>query len=315
MCPQIISDNLCRSKMLKKTVWAVGGGKGGTGKSFVCSSLALELAAREGDVMVIDADLGGPNQHTFLAVREAKTDLADFVQKKVSDLAGTAVATPYPGLKLIKGTENLLFIANLNHYKKMKMIRQIKALDVRRVILDIGTGSSFNSLDFFLVANPGILVVTPEPTSIENTYYFLKSCIVRLLKLYMDYYRIQDVVKQIARQMEDSSQSIYSFFNTIISEDKNNALLLYRAIKKFRPCLIMNKARDDKDLILGQSIAEVVRKYLIVDLDFLGIVPFDDRVHWCLKKFEPFLIKFPDAPASHAIKGITEKLIARDAQV
>ncbi len=301
--------------MVKKTVWAVGGGKGGTGKSFVCSSLALELAAQEGDVMVIDVDLGGPNQHTFLAVREAKTDLADFVQKKVSDLAGTAVATPYPGLKLIKGTENLLFIANLNHYKKMKMIRQIKALDVRRVLLDIGTGSSFNSLDFFLVANPGILVVTPEPTSIENTYYFLKSCIVRLLKLYMDYYRIQDVVKQIARQMEDSSQSIYSFFNTIISEDKNNAQLLYRAIKKFRPCLIVNKARDDKDIILGQSIVEVVRKYLIVDLDFLGIVPFDDRVHWCLKKFEPFLIKFPDAPASHAIKGITEKLIARDAQV
>ena len=301
--------------MTKKTIWAVGGGKGGTGKSFISSSLALEMASQEGNVIVIDADLGGPNQHTFLAVKEAKTDLADFVQKRVAELAEAAVPTPFPGLKLIKGTENLLFIANLNHYKKLKLLRQIKALDAKRVILDIGTGSSFNSLDFFLLANPGILVVTPEPTSIENTYYFLKSCIVRLLKLYIDYYQIQDVIRQIAKQMEDNSQSIYSFFNIIISQDKNNAMLLYRAIRKFRPCLVVNKARDEKDIVLGQSIAEVVRKYLIVDLDFLGTVPFDDRVHWCLNKFEPFVLKFPEAPLSSSIKAIVKKLTARDSLV
>ncbi len=298
--------------MTKKTIWAVGGGKGGTGKSFISSSLALEMASQEGHVIVIDADLGGPNQHTFLAVKEARTDLADFVQKRVSELADAAVPTPFPGLKLIKGTENLLFIANLNHYKKLKLLRQIKALDAKRVILDIGTGSSFNSLDFFLLANPGILVVTPEPTSIENTYYFLKSCIVRLLKLYMDYYQIQDVIRQIAKQMEDNSQSIYSFFNLIISQDKNNAMLLYRAIKKFRPCLIVNKARDEKDIVLGQSITEVVRKYLIVELDFLGTVPYDDRVHWCLKKFEPFVLKFPEAPLTSSVRAIAKKLTARD---
>jgi flagellar biosynthesis protein FlhG len=174
-----------------KTIWAVGGGKGGTGKSFVSASIAIELAHLEKDVTLIDADLGGPNLHTFLGMKESNLDLGDFITNKVHSLKDTVILTPFPGLKLIKGTENLLFMANLNYYKKMKLIRHIKAFDSKRVIIDIGTGASYNCIDFFLLSNPGILVVNPEPTSIENAYYFLKSCIIRILKVYTEFYGIE----------------------------------------------------------------------------------------------------------------------------
>ena len=59
-------------KNIQKTIWAVGGGKGGTGKSFLSANLAIELGARQGDVIIIDADLGGPNLHTLLAIREKR---------------------------------------------------------------------------------------------------------------------------------------------------------------------------------------------------------------------------------------------------
>ena len=42
-------------------VWAVGGGKGGTGKSFFSSSVALCLADAGKRVVLVDADLGGAN--------------------------------------------------------------------------------------------------------------------------------------------------------------------------------------------------------------------------------------------------------------
>ncbi|MGZ7066470.1 MAG: MinD/ParA family ATP-binding protein, partial [Candidatus Aminicenantales bacterium] len=96
-------------------IWAVGGGKGGTGKSFVSSSLGLHLASLERDVLLIDADLGGPNLHTLLGMKNGHPDLGDFLTNKISVLEEAAVETPFQRLRIIRGTENILFIANLNH--------------------------------------------------------------------------------------------------------------------------------------------------------------------------------------------------------
>jgi len=295
-----------------KTIWAVGGGKGGTGKSFVASSLGIHLASERGDVTMIDADLGGPNLHTLLAVRAAEKDLGDFVAGKYAYLQETIIPTPVPGLKLIKGSDNFLFLANINHLKKLKLIRQIKSLPTRNIILDIGTGSAFNTLDFFLLADPGILVITPEPTAVENAYHFLKSSIVRVLKLYMEFYKMQDLVKHIAGHMENDSNSIRSFINAIVSHDAGSAHLLYKVLKTFRPALVMNRTRDERDVLLGRSIADVVRKYLVVELDYAGAVPYDERVQACIQNFRPYLIEYPDSPVSHSIREIAGKLKSRN---
>jgi flagellar biosynthesis protein FlhG len=235
----------------------------------------------------------------------------EFFTNKVAKLQDTISFTPFEGLRLIKGTENVLFTSNINYYKKLKLIRHIKTFNAKRVIIDIGTGTSYNCIDFFLLSNPGILVVNPEPTAIENAYYFLKSCIIRILKFYIDHYGIQDLAKKVSDQIQDTSKSIYSFFSEIISHDKFYADLLYRALQRFNPCLIINKARDERDVLLGESIANVVQKYLVVELKFMGAVPFDENVHWSLKGITPFMINHPDSEAANAIKSIAEKLIGR----
>ena len=292
----------------EKTIWAVGGGKGGTGKSFVSASLAIQLANLEKDVTLIDADLGGPNLHTFLGMKESNLDLGDFVTNKVPNLKDTVILTPFTGLKLIKGTENVLFMANLNYYKKLKLIRHIKAFDAKRVIVDIGTGASYNCIDFFLLSNPGILVVNPEPTSIENAYYFLKSCIIRILKVFTEFYGIENLVSKIAAHIKDNSKSIYTFLNEIISYDKYYAQVLFKALKRFHPCLIINNARSERDFLLGQSMVDVVKKYLVVDIKFLGAIPHDERIHLSLKKMTPYLSTYPDSEVALSIRSIVEKL-------
>lgn len=292
-----------------KTIWAIGGGKGGTGKSFVSASLAIQLSNLGQEVTLIDADLGGPNLHTFLGMKETNLDLGDFVSNKVPSLKDTAILTPFPGLRLIKGTDNILFMANLNYYKKLKLIRHIKAFDAKRVIVDIGTGASYNCIDFFLLSNPGILVVNPEPTSIENAYYFLKSCIIRILKLFTEYHGIEELISKIASHVKDNSKSIYTFLNEIISYDKHYAHILYKELKKFNPCLIINNARSERDFLLGQSIVDVARKYLVVEMTFLGAIPHDEKIHLSLKNMTPYLSAYPGSEVSLSIRSIVEKLV------
>lgn len=295
-------------KNIQKTIWAVGGGKGGTGKSFLSANLAIELGARQGNVVIIDADLGGPNLHTLLAVRENGKDLGDFVKNNVSRLEDIMTTTAYAGLKLIKGSENSLFLANLNHYKKLKLIRQIKNLPAERVIIDLGTGSAYNTLDLFVIAKPGILVVTPEPTAVENTYYFLKSCAVRILKLYAQYYKIADFAQKVTQDLENNSNTLRAFFDGPASIDNSSRQVLLAALKNFKPGLIVNKVRSEKDVLLGRSIVDVVRKFFLIELDLLGTIPYDERVHWSLKKFSPFILEYPESSTSERIKAIAQKL-------
>jgi flagellar biosynthesis protein FlhG len=50
-------------------VWAVGGGKGGIGKSVLSILISMALAESGKDTVVIDGDLGGANLHTFMGIR------------------------------------------------------------------------------------------------------------------------------------------------------------------------------------------------------------------------------------------------------
>ena len=293
---------------MDKRIWAIGGGKGGTGKSFVAASLGLHLASLDREVVLVDADLGAPNLHTLLGLKAGHPDLGDFLSNRVPTLEQAAVETPFSHLRLVKGTENILFVANINHFKKLRLLRHLRQVAAPTVILDLGTGSSFNTLDFFLSANPGIVVATPEPTAIENTYLFLKSCIMRVLKLYMDHYKIRDLHQRMLEQIEKNSQSLYGFFRSLMESDRTYGTILYRALRGFRPCLVMNKARDERDVLLGRSVADVARKYLLIDMKYLGALPYDEDVQTSLRGLRPFYLDHRDSAAARAVRQIAEEL-------
>ncbi|MEW5901591.1 MAG: P-loop NTPase [Acidobacteriota bacterium] len=289
-------------------IWAVGGGKGGTGKSFLAANLAVAVGAGDGRIVLIDADLGGPNLHTLLAVRDGDWDLGDFIKNRVSRLQDIAIPTPYPGLNLIRGGENALFLANLSHGKKLKLIRQIKSLPAERVIIDLGTGSAYNTLDLFVIAEPGIMVMTPETTAVENTYLFLKSCAVRILKLYAHHFGIQGFAEAVGDILEHPGGTVRGLIERLAVADRSSGQILTAALRSFKPRLVVNKVRGEKDVLLGRSIVDVVRKFFLVDLDLLGTIPYDERVDLSLRKFCPFLLEYPESGVSRAIRKMAERL-------
>src|SRR5205823_6282539 len=88
-----------------KQIWAVGGGKGGVGKSLIASSLGIALSRQGNKVITIDLDLGGANLHTALGVGLPKKTLFDFVSGRVSHLGECVTPSGLQNLEIISGAQ------------------------------------------------------------------------------------------------------------------------------------------------------------------------------------------------------------------
>ena len=226
-----------------KKIWAIGGGKGGVGKSLVSANVSICLALMGHKVIAVDLDLGGANLHTCLGLPIPTVTLSDYVSKKVSRLEDLLVSTPISNLKIISGAQDELGMANLKHMHKNQIIQKLHELDADYILFDLGAGTAFNTIDFFITADKGILVVLPEPTSIENTYRFIKSVFFRRLKMI-------DGINEIEPLIEDAMNSKLSAGATTspadlvrrISElNPEVGLKIKNELAEFRPNLIINK--------------------------------------------------------------------------
>ena len=175
----------------RQTIWAVGGGKGGVGKSLITANLSICLALMGYKVVAIDLDLGGANLHTCLGVPIPEKTLSDFFSKKVAHFSELLTPTPISNLMVISGAQDDVSVANLKQFHRSKVIAQLTELDADYILLDLGAGTAINTLDFFITADQGILTVLPEPTSIENTYRFIKAVYHRKLKLGGGLFRVR----------------------------------------------------------------------------------------------------------------------------
>lgn len=151
-----------------KIIWTIGGGKGGSGKSFLTANIGICLSKLGSRVILIDADLGGANLHTFLGISPPAVTLSDFIKRRVSHLHEVLIPTEIPNLQLLTGAQDLLNAMDSKSVQKRKLLRSIQHLEGDYLLVDLGGGNSISVLDFFLMSDGGILVVTPEPTSVER---------------------------------------------------------------------------------------------------------------------------------------------------
>lgn len=293
-------------------IWAVGGGKGGVGKSVITSNLAISLAQQGKRCIAIDADLGGANLHTVIGMRNPKYALSAFLRREVSSLNDIIADTPIPNLRLISGARALMEMANPKYTQKEKLLRHISALDTDYVILDLGSGTSFNILDFFLVASEGILVVLPEPTSVENAYHFIKAAFYRKLKRATNRSGVTDAIdKVMVDKVARGIQSPRALIENVYSINREAGEALQVEADNFRPNIIVNMVRrwDDKDL--GQDICIACKDYFGITVNFLGEIEDDDHVKKAIRMRKSVTGMFPAAPFTKSVKNIAKRLLER----
>jgi flagellar biosynthesis protein FlhG len=298
----------------RSRVIAVGGAKGGVGKSILAANLGVYLAARGFRTVVVDLDLGAANLHLYLGVWALRHRINDFLDKKFDNLADIAVSTEYD-LRLIGGGSSRLGSANLPYARKLKLMRAIKKLDADYIILDLGGDTSYNILDFYLLADDGLVITTCDPAAYLDAYTFIKMALYRrLARLFgaeSEFRKLKDpaLIALIADFMEcdqtDKPRKISDLLNSVRERAPRRLQLVQTAVEQFRPRLVVNMASHPEEAWeVVRRMQKVSRRILSVDVQLAGTIMPDPRIARSAHDLKPEVHLSPYGPLARSIRQI-----------
>lgn len=289
---------------LMPKIYPIGGGKGGVGKSFIAASLGTLIAKSGKSVALIDLDLGASNLHTFLGIPAPDNGLDCFLNKTVQKLENTVVSTQTTDLFFISSCNCSMEIANLFYAQKIKLITAIKKLPFDYVLIDLGAGTHFNTLDFFLTSSKGIFVCTPDPTSIENAFRFIKAVYLRKLKRVIKRHEFDRRVKAAVLNADSDSIRSRDIIDSVLKLEPEKEPFLRARIGSFEFKLILNQFRKHADASLGDKIKTVCNRHFYSPFDFLGRVRFDESVLESICRKKQYIENYPAAATASELKQI-----------
>ena len=289
-------------------IWAVGGGKGGTGKSFLTGSMATCLALKGKPTILVDIDLGGANLHNFLGMVKPKRTLTDFFESKVP-LRDVVMRTGISNLQLITGSIGSLEPESITFAQKQKLFRHIKSLDAETILIDLGAGAHFNTIDSFLFADKMIVVTVPEITAIENMYQFIKSVYYRKLNNIFKTYKLKTIVQDTWENR--SAHNIHSLKDLVAhlrqGADSINHIF-EQEMSDFVVHLILNEVRTPRDILIGANLKQICLNVLGLKVLYSGYTSYDEAVQKNINKRESFIVSNRLSPVVREIGDITENI-------
>jgi flagellar biosynthesis protein FlhG len=295
----------------RRHIIAVGGGRGGVGKTLLSVNLAIYLAQLGRNVVLVDADPDGANLHSVLGL-----DLPPLaLPSQIREGEAQPVATTVPGLTLLPTAYDRLGVVPKRAHRKSHWMRPIDRLEnIDYVVLHLGASVAPASLDAFHEADVNISVTSPEPAAIEATYRFCRALFARRLRrtLLRDPFRMRVVERAIgAMPPLPTPRAIVA---EIARYDGDVANVAAMVLGRMRPGLCVGKARLRRDYELGPAMSSLCERYLGLALDYMGYIELDDAVWLTARRRRPLLIDAPTSKAARNIERVARRLLALMAQ-
>lgn len=208
---RIIKGNAPPKRPLARII-TVTSGKGGVGKSNTAINLAIQMRKVGQKVVILDADFGLANiEIMFGAV--PKHNLCDLIYqgKSIKDI----ITWGPMEVGFISGGSGITGLSNLNRDELSYIIENLAELDemADTIIVDTGAGIAAGVLEFLVASGEILLVTTPEPTSITDSYSLLKA-----LSRHPRYHAETTQIKVLANKVtgETEAQALYAKLETVV---------------------------------------------------------------------------------------------------
>jgi flagellar biosynthesis protein FlhG len=275
-------------------ILAIGGPKGGVGKSVFASNVAIYLASIGRRVLVVDADRSGANLHTLVG--------------------GPAVPAPgthdtaVPGLKLVVTGMDEGLSGRRAPGSVRALYADLRAREADYAVVDLGSLTSRASIDAFLAADATVFVTLPEPTALANTYRFLARAFLRTLALELGRGEERRTLVEHARRLGGSPAPL-DLWRALEDDGHPLADRVRDRMESFHPALVLNQTRLRADLEVGDALKTVVRRRFGLTLEYLGHIEHDDTVWSAVRARKLLLIESPGTKAAKNVEKIARRIL------
>ena len=207
-----IAMKVSQERQKRAKVITVTSGKGGVGKSSMSINLAIQLKKLGKNVIIFDADFGLANiEVMFGAV--PKYNLSDVIFKG-KNIKEIIVKGPLD-IGFVSGGSGINGLGNMTRDQVMFLVETLEQLEAMTdiLIIDTGAGISDSVIEFLLSSEEILLVTTPEPTSITDSYALLKTLNTRAGEESGDI-----IVKLVANRVSGAAEAknLYSKLSVVV---------------------------------------------------------------------------------------------------
>ncbi len=288
-------------------IWAVASGKGGVGKTFVTSSLAICLSKMGHTVVIVDLDLSGANVHTTFGLAPSSDSIRHFFEgsKTLQDLV---IPTSIPRVSYIQGFWDAWTPTDISVEQIQHLAPEIRKLKADIVLVDFGAGALASHLEMLKLADEKILVSSPEPTSIEKTYRFIESFVCYSLREHSIPEAYDQMIKTLRENRHGLGEKHFSF-RTYLKQNSGIQPDHFESLMSKPLRLIVNSCRSQANSELGYSMKSVCYKYYDFKVDFLGAIDYDNAVWQSIRNREPVLMAQPFTPLAGQFLATCKHLI------
>lgn len=194
-------------------VITVTSGKGGVGKSNMAINLAIQFRKMGKKVIILDADFGLANiEIMFGAV--PKHNLCDLIYqgKNMKEI----ITWGPMEVGFISGGSGIVGMSNLSRDYLTYIIQNLAELDsiADIVIVDTGAGIADAVLEFLVASGEILLVTTPEPTSITDSYSLLKA-LYRHPRFREDMTKVKMVANKVGS--DEEGENLFHKLNAVVT--------------------------------------------------------------------------------------------------
>ncbi|WP_207677958.1 P-loop NTPase [Desulfonema magnum] len=294
----------------KRTIIPIASGKGGVGKSIFAANLSIALAGMGHSTVVADLDLGGSNLYTCLGMPNKYPGIGDFLKTKHVKFDDLIVQTSIPNLKFLPGDGRTPFMANISYDQRLALLKELKKISAEYLVLDLGAGTVFNTLNFYGLAYKGMIITTFETASIMNFIMFLRNFMFRVVSNVTRHN--QEVLNMLITAFQQPIRSepltLSSLVRRIADIDPQLSLKVQKTCSYYRPRIIFNMGDHPDELNVLEKLDNTLMKGLSVEADHFGFIFHDDSVRKAAKKKKVLITQYPRSIASRCIKHIAKRV-------
>ncbi len=296
----------------RKKIIPIASGKGGVGTSIIAATLSSFLAMNGRKTILVDLDLGGANLYSYIGLKNNLPGLGNFFADRESYEFGQIIAsTNNMNLSFVPGDVLVPNAYNTSISQRKQLAAIFRDLKTDYVILDLGSGCSATSLDFFFITDSPFIVTAPSIPSVLNTFNYLKNALFKFILLKCsDDHRARAIVERASRDRAPrSTPNIPTVLSNISTVSNNLAQEIADDITSMRPYLLLSRATSKDDISFCSMIRDLAGKMLSINLECIGIVFEDSVVPLSVRQQKQLIEMETESLAVNQIERIMRKLL------